>query len=122
MCDYMVFILMFMILVLVLIVCVMLLDCFLVIFYLYFYNKLIKNWRVILMIVGIWIFLVVMFSFYLMVGNKSLSFFLGFWCFLDFVYSDIKVFVFLYLVMGILVFGIIVVFNIIVIFNVCCNI
>lgn len=122
MCDYMAFILMFTILASALIVCAMSLDRFLAILYPHFYNKPTKNRRAILMIAGIWIFSAVMSSLHLMAGHKSLSFFPGSWCFLDFVHSDTKAFAFLYSVTGILVLGTTAALNITVIFNVCRNI
>ncbi|XP_048764532.1 prostaglandin E2 receptor EP4 subtype-like [Ostrea edulis] len=124
MCDYMAFILMFTILGSALIVCAMSLDRFLAILYPHVYNTPTKNRRAIIMILGIWIFSAFISSLHLMAGRRSLSFFPGSWCFLDFVQDTVvdRVLAFLYSLIGILILTTAATLNMTVIVNVCRNI
>lgn len=121
-CDYMAFVLMFTILASAMIVCGMSLDRFLAILYPHVYNTPRKRKRAVLTIAGIWIFSAFISGLHLMAGRKSLSFFPGSWCFLDFVHDENTAFAFLFSGTGILVLGTTAVLNITVILRVCSNI
>nr|XP_022318323.1 prostaglandin E2 receptor EP4 subtype-like [Crassostrea virginica] len=121
-CDYMAFVLMFTILASAMIVCGMSLDRFLAILYPHIYNTPRKRKRAVLTIAGIWMFSAFISGLHLMAGRKSLSFFPGSWCFLDFVHDENTAFAFLFSGTGILVLGTTAVLNITVILRVCSNI